>query len=121
MKKKPQYKSQLERKLGRRLPNAGYETEVVKYVQPAKPRKYTPDFILKHKVYIEAKGHLKLDDRQKHIWIREQHPDIKVYFVFANPNNKIKKNSPTTYADWCNKNGFEFISIDEPFPKHWEV
>jgi hypothetical protein len=38
--------------------------------------------------------------------IKEQHPEIDLRFILQSPNGKIYKGSKTTYAQWCDKNGF---------------
>lgn len=80
---------------------------------------YTPDFPLSDKVFIEVKGYFKAADRAKHLAVREQHPDKKIYFLFANSKNKLNKNSNTTYGDWCEKHGFEFADIKDGIPADW--
>lgn len=94
----------------------------VPYTQ-SKDRKYHPDFLLENGIYIEAKGWFKSSDRQKHLCIKHQHPELDIRFVFSNPNNKIGKKSNTTYAMWCEKNGFKYAKgtvpqewINEPRP-----
>lgn len=99
-----------------------YEKEVIQYIQPEKKRKYTPDFKIGPNKYIETKGRFVLADRQKHLLVKEQQPDVKIYFLFSNPNAKLSKVSNTTYADWCKKNGFECAGWDKKkqgFPKEW--
>jgi len=94
-----------------------YEQTKVKYEQPAKPRTYTPDFVLPNGIIIETKGRFLREDRQKHLWIREQSPELDIRFVFSNSRAKIKKGSKTTYADWCIKNGF--LYADKLIPGEW--
>lgn len=110
------WRSGLEGKVADQLTRAGvsfdYEGERIEYIKPARSCKYTPDFPLitrsGKKVYVETKGQFKIEDRQKHILIRAQRPDLDIRFVFTNPNARIAKTSKTTYADWCRKNGFLF-------------
>lgn len=83
-----------------------YEKVVVPYVQPEKLRRYTPDFLLKNGIIIETKGRFVTADRQKHILVKKQHPDLEIRFVFSNPNQRISKQSATTYAMWCQSKGF---------------
>jgi hypothetical protein len=80
---------------------------------------YTPDFPLTDTVFIEVKGYFKAADRAKHLAVKEQHPDKKIYFLFANSKNKLNKNSNTTYGDWCRKHGFEFADIKDGIPATW--
>lgn len=85
-----------------------YEPEIIRYEKPARPAKYTPDFRLANGIYVETKGYFKTADRQKHILVKAQHPDKDIRFVFSNPNQRISKQSTTTYAAWCEKHGFKY-------------
>jgi hypothetical protein len=58
-----------------------------------------------------------LEDRKKHLLIREQYPNLDIRFVFTNSKAKINKGSKTTYADWCDKNSFKYA--DKLIPKEW--
>jgi hypothetical protein len=49
--------------------------------------------------------------------IKQQHPELDIRFVFSNSRSRISKQSKTTYADWCEKNGFMFA--DKSIPKEW--
>lgn len=89
----------------------------IKYIKPAKGATYTPDFILPNGIIIEAKGRFITADRQKQLLIKDQFPDLDIRFVFSNPNNKIGKKSSTTYAMWCDKNGFKYAQ--ELIPIDW--
>jgi len=94
-----------------------YEIKKISFVQPEKNRNYTPDFWLPNNIIVETKGVFTVQDRQKHIWIKEQYPDLDLRFVFSNSKNKLRKGSKTTYADWCNKHGFKFA--DQLIPEEW--
>jgi hypothetical protein len=85
--------------------------------QDLRYRTYTPDFVLANGIIIETKGRFITSDRQKHLMIKEQHPDLDIRFVFSNPNSKLYKGSKTTYADWCNKHGFKWAK--EEIPLEW--
>lgn len=118
------YKSKLEVLVAALLKRAKvpikYETDVIEFVQPAKKRKYHPDFRLPgdHR-YIEVKGKLDREARQKYIWVKEQHPDVQLYLLFAKADNRLSKNSRTTYAEWAEENGFEWADVRVGIPKHW--
>lgn len=94
-----------------------FESEVIRYLKPAKVSRYTPDFKLSNGIIIETKGRFLVADRQKHLLIKEQHPDIDIRFVFSNPNARISKKSSTTYADWCEKHGFMYAKGS--IPNEW--
>jgi hypothetical protein len=68
-------------------------------------------------MFIETKGRFMVADRQKHILIKEQHPDLDIRFVFSNPKQRISKSSRTTYAMWCEKHGFLYAK--ESIPNAW--
>ena len=96
-----------------------YEKEKIKYVQPVIHRSYLPDlYFPSTNVYVEIKGRFKVDDRKKHIWIRES-TNWDIRFCFQNPNVKLSKKSKTTYAMWCEKNNFNWC--DKNIPKEWMV
>ena len=69
-------------------------------------RTYTADFVLDNGIIVETKGKFDVDDRHKHLEIKKQHPELDIRFVFSNSNAKLYKGSKTTYAEWCEKNGF---------------
>jgi len=112
------YRSGLEVKVATDLKDKGipfgYETEKIKFTEPAKNRTYTPDFVLTKKdgtkMFIETKGRLVAADRQKHKFIKEQCPDIDLRIVFTNQNSKIYKGSPTTHAKWAEKLGLQYAN-----------
>jgi len=92
-----------------------YEKHVISYI--ANPKRYTPDFKLENGIYIETKGRFTASDRSKHLLVKSQHPDLDIRFVFTNPNQRISKRSNTTYAQWCEKHGFEYAQ--GLIPKEW--
>lgn len=94
-----------------------FEQFHIKYVVPARDAKYTPDFLLSNGIIIETKGIWEVDDRKKHLLIREQYPELDIRLVFSNSNSKIYKGSPTSYADFCKKHGIQFA--DKLIPREW--
>jgi hypothetical protein len=115
------YRSGLEESVDALLKESGidaqYEQHKVLYTIPVSYHEYTPDFRLPNGIFIETKGRFVLDDRKKHILIKQQHPELDIRFVFQNSKNKIRKGSPTTYADWCKKDGF--LYADKTIPQEW--
>lgn len=89
----------------------------INYEKPATQHKYTPDFVLPNGIIIEAKGIFEREDRQKHLLIKMQYPDLDIRFVFQNPKLKLYKGSKTTYADWADKNGFKYST--RQIPEAW--
>lgn len=123
------YRSGLEEKISAGLTAAGvtfeYESERIRYEQPARMRSYTPDFIVTTKsgktIYLEGKGRFVTQDRSKHLMVRNSNPDLDIRFIFSNPQQRISKQSKTTYALWCEKNGFLYCKFDptEVVPRSW--
>lgn len=115
------FRSGLEVQIANQLKKAGiqvdYESEKIAYLKPARNAKYTPDFLLPNGIVIESKGRFLVADRQKHLIIKEQYPDLDIRFVFSNSKTKISKNSKTTYAMWCEKHGFKYA--DKFIPTDW--
>lgn len=94
-----------------------YESEKVSFTVPEKKRTYTPDFFLPNGVIIETKGRWTLEDRKKHLLIKDQNPNLDIRIVFQNENQKIRKGSKTSYADFCTKHGILFASKE--IPEDW--
>lgn len=99
-----------------------YESEKIDFVKPVKKSKYCPDFVLTKedggKMYLEFKGIFDTADRQKHLLIKDQHPDLDIRFVFQRATNKIGKTSNTTYAKWCETKGFKYAD-KSVIPQEW--
>jgi hypothetical protein len=93
-----------------------YEPKESKVQWIAKPRIYTPDFVLANGIVVEAKGRLTVHDRSKHLQIKQQHPSLDIRFIFQY-NNPITKGSKTRYTDWADKNGFPWAM--STIPKAW--
>lgn len=121
------FRSGLEKDLSDALSRSGvsyaYEQEKITYIKPERESKYTPDFVVTTRpdgssrekpLIIETKGRFLADDRQKHLLVKRQHPDLDIRFVFSNPNVKISKTSKTTYASWCEKHGFKYAKGTVP-------
>lgn len=116
------YKSGLEEVIGQQLADAGfdpgvYETLTISYIKPSRASKYRPDFPLPNGIIIETKGRLMTEDRQKHILVKQQHPELDIRFVFSNSKSRISKTSATTYGMWCEKHGF--LYADKRIPEAW--
>jgi hypothetical protein len=111
------FRSKFERDTALSLKSEGvdfeYETMRIQY---QKFCTYTPDFIFPNGVIIEAKGFFKPSDRTKHILISQQ-TDYDIRFLFMNAHQRLNKNSNTTYANWCDKNGFMWCH--KKIPNEW--
>lgn len=99
--------------LSKRKKEHEYEPDKISFIQPSKSRHYIPDFKIGENLYIEAKGKLDVDTRNKMIWVKEQNPDIKIIIIFAKADNKLTRTSKTTYGQWATKHGFEWYDVRE--------
>lgn len=113
------YRSGLEELVADQLSELGvdaeYEKHTLKYLKPARVARYKPDFVLPNGIIVETKGRFVTADRQKHILINQQYPDLDIRFVFSNPKQKIGKKSSTSYAMWCEKHGFPYAAKNIPY------
>ena len=112
------YRSGFEDKVTTVLKNASvpfeYEKYKIEYSIPSTEHTYTPDIVLSNNIIIEIKGLFETADRQKHVLIKQQHPNLDIRFLFQNANNAIYKGSKTTYATWCEKYGFKYANKELP-------
>lgn len=115
------FRSGLEDKISKQLDSKcihyDYERYRIPYILPESHHTYLPDFLLPNGIFIEAKGIWESDDRKKHLLIREQHPDLDIRIVFSNSRSKLYKGSPTSYAEFCEKNNIKFA--DKLIPLDW--
>ena len=113
------FRSGLEETVYKQIASNGitpkYESFKIPYVIPASNHTYTPDFQLPNGIIIETKGRFVASDRKKHTLVKKQHPELDIRFVFQNAKGRINKGSKTTYADWCNKNGFLYAEKEIPY------
>ena len=115
------YRSKFEKKVVTKLKRNKvkfyYERERLYFIQAAVERSYLPDlYFPQTNIYVEIKGRFKLEDRKKHLWLREG-TKYDIRFCFQNAKVKISKRSKTTYADWCDKYNFKWCEKD--IPKKW--
>lgn len=113
-----------------------YESVPIEYLQPvikgtcpscgsckvAQRRTYTPDFALKNATdnvafFIETKGLFTSENRRTMALVKQQHPEIDIRMLFMR-NNKVHKNNPKTYGDWCNEQGIKW-AVGKEAPAHW--
>lgn len=114
------YRSGLESALADQLRGLGAPVVFERFHIPWELRKsckYTPDFLLPNGIIIESKGRFVTADRQKHLYIKEQWPDLDIRFVFSRSASRISKTSKTTYAKWCDTKGF--LHADGNIPPEW--
>jgi hypothetical protein len=115
------YRSGLEEAIAADLQAKGivapYEAIIIPYTKPVKQSKYHPDFYLPNGIIIESKGRWLTDDRQKHLLVKAQHPDLDIRFVFSSAKARLSKVSKTTYAAYCEKHGWKYA--DKRVPDEW--
>lgn len=115
------WRSGLEEEIAGQLRTQGveylYEEVPIPFVQPVKPRKYTPDFILPNGIILETKGRFVTADRAKHLLVKAQHPHLDIRFIFSYSRTRISKQSITTYGAWCESKGF--LYTDKQVPPAW--
>ena len=81
--------------LNKRRAKFEYETLKIRW-EEIMYRSYTPDFILRNGIIIEAKGRFLPRERVRAIAIKKQFPDLDIRFVFSNSNSKIYKGRGST-------------------------
>jgi|TARA_B100001094_G_C17982605_1_gene695997 hypothetical protein len=115
------YRSGLEEKVGEQLKklnvDAEYESFKIPYTVPVIHRTYTPDYLLPNGIVLELKGLFVLEDRKKHLLIKEQYPNLDIRFVFSNSRTKLRKGAKSNYGEWCEKHGFTYA--DKEVPNSW--
>lgn len=109
------YRSKFELDIATWLEKEGikfkYEPCRITYIVPESKHTYTPDWQINddNTIYIESKGRLTQADRKKLIHIKASNPNLNIRIVLQNSTVKITKKSKTSYADWCEKHGFEYF------------
>jgi len=115
------YRSGFEHKVSDQLKEQkikfGYEDTVINYIKPETSHKYTIDFTLPNGILVETKGRWVIEDRKKHLLIKQQHPELDIRIVFQSAKTKIRKGSKTTYGDWCDKHGI--VWAEKNVPESW--
>jgi len=114
------YKSKLEEAVAAELKGlkvkANYEPSKLPYVLE---RNYIPDWVVPSSgIILEAKGKLDPDSRAKMKAVKKKHPHLDIRFIFSKANNKLNRNSKTTYGEWATKNGFKWCEVGS-IPKKW--
>ena len=103
------FEKKLYQQLKRSKVEFKYESERIPYVLA---RHYIPDFVLTTrlgKVYIEAKGHLRREDKAKLVAVRRMNPQMDLRILFYKRVEEQVK--------WAEKNGFTYAF--ETIPKEW--
>ena len=95
-----------------------YEPDKIPY-EWREDKNYIPDFLLPNGIILEVKGRFMLEDRKKHLFLRDQHPDVDIRFVFDSPYRKLYKGGKMTYADCRDKYNFKYCKGGEGIPLEW--
>ena len=114
------FRSGLEETIAAQLEAAGIDPKFESVKLPFeehKIRTYTPDFPVTDRIIIETKGRFLTADRMKMLEVKRQYPLLEFRFIFNNSKQRISKTSMTTYARWCEKNGFKYA--DKTIPQEW--
>lgn len=121
------FRSGLEERTGEHLASLGvpfaFEDMVLQYTVPARQARYTPDFQIAHAtdptrvLVVETKGRWLTADRQKMRLIKTEFPELDIRMVFSNPNQRISKQSKTTYGMVCDKIGIPYAA--KVIPDEW--
>lgn len=86
-----------------------FESDTIPFIVPASEHTYTPDFRLTSRsgktIYIETKGVMTKADRDKHLFLREQHPELDIRIIFSNPHTWDRKAKTRSYAKWADELG----------------
>lgn len=135
----PTFRSGLEKKVAEQLEEEGvayaHESQWIRYVVPEREAKYLPDFSFEDcPIIIEPKGRFggtyyngrkqtggtkdaAVKERQKFIFLKEQHPELDIRFVFSRASTPIYAGSKTTYAKWATDHGFKWS--EKVVPPEW--
>ena len=115
------YRSSLEERNAAHVEKLGgvaeFEAYKIKYVIPEREATYNPDFVLGNGIIVETKGIFEVADRQKQLFLREQHPALDIRLVFSSSKSKLYSSSKTTYGMWCDKHGIQYA--DKLIPASW--
>ena len=115
------YRSGFEHKVSDQLKESKikfeYETTVIGYIKPETKHTYTIDFTLPNGILVETKGRWVLEDRKKHLLIKQQKPELDIRMVFQSANTKIRKGSKTTYGMFCDKHDIPWA--EKVIPESW--
>ena len=138
MKLTKSFRSDLEVDIAKQLDAAGveydYETRKIEYTIPARTARYIPDFNIRGgNIIIEGKGHFGMgavfrgrfvnmaknsaEQRQKFAFLKEQHPELDIRFIFSKASAPIYRGSPTTHGKWATDHGFKWC--EKVIPSSW--
>ena len=105
------FRSKFEENVSKVLKGFEYEPFTIPYVIH---RNYRPDFVhAATGTVVECKGFFREGDTKKYISVRDSLPKgQRLVFVLMHPNKKIRKGATMTMAEWCDKEGIMWYTID---------
>ena len=108
---KSKFRSLFEKDVAKLLKGFQYEPFTIPYTIH---RNYRPDFVhSKSGTVVECKGFFREGDTKKYTSVRDSLPKHqRLVFVLMHPNKKIRKGATMTMAQWCEKEGIMWYSLD---------
>ena len=105
------FRSLFEKDVSKLLKGFQYEPFTIPYTIH---RNYRPDFVhSKSGTVVECKGFFREGDTKKYTSVRDSLPKHqRLVFVLMHPNKKIRKGATMTMAQWCDKEGIMWYSLD---------
>ena len=105
------FRSKFEENVAKVLRGFEYEPITIPYVIN---RNYRPDFVhAATGTVVECKGFFREGDTKKYTSVRDSLPKgQQLVFVLMHPNKKIRKGATMTMAEWCDKEGIVWYTID---------
>ena len=105
------FRSKFEENVAKVLRGFEYEPITVPYVIH---RNYRPDFVhAATGTVVECKGFFREGDTKKYTSVRDSLPKgQQLVFVLMHPNKKIRRGAKMTMAEWCDKEGITWYTID---------
>jgi len=105
------FRSKFEETVAKVLRGFEYEPITIPYVIN---RNYRPDFVhAATGTVVECKGFFREGDTKKYTSVRDSLPEgQQLVFVLMHPNKKIRRGAKMTMAEWCDKEGIVWYTID---------
>ena len=105
------FRSKFEENVSKVLKGFEYEPFTIPYVIH---RNYRPDFVhAASGTVVECKGFFREGDTKKYTSVRDSLPKgQQLVFVLMHPNKKIRRGAKMTMAEWCDKEGIMWYTID---------
>ena len=105
------FRSKFEETIAKVLQGFEYEPVTIPYVIN---RNYRPDFVhAATGTVVECKGFFREGDTKKYTSVRDSLPKgQQLVFVLMHPNKKIRRGAKMTMAEWCDKEGIVWYTID---------